>query len=434
MNERKGYNWRLINADVIDGLRALPDASIHCCITSPPYWGGIRDYGTGRWEGGSAECRHSPADTPKRRGEATSTLTGMNASGHPHAAYRGGACPRCGAVRVDQQIGLERTPEEYIAKLVAVFREVRRVLRSDGCLWINIGDVWADTTRRARRGIRRKDLIGVPWMLAFALRADGWYLRQEVIWHKPTAMPESVTDRPHRDHEQIFLLTKSARYFYDAEAVRQPGSPKTLTVTTSPRKGDGVESAGERRSLYMETNGGRYHPPGHNLRSIWSIPSEPLPDEHYAAFPTALPSVCIQASTSERGCCAVCGAQWRRITQRSGAGIGRSIYDHSIKSEQGRRATTPQAKAGRGYTIETLGWRTSCKCDAGDPVDCLVLDPFAGAASTGVSALRLGRRFIGIELSARYCEIAEHRLRETERNAVGDLFLPYQETQGELFI
>ena len=225
-------------------LDTLPDASVHCVVTSPPYWG-LRDYGTATWDGGSEDCDH--LRPVQRRNE------------RPKGAFHGGTddgdyarepqykdtCRSCGAVRVDSQLGLEATPEEYVASMVDVFRKVRRVLRDDGTVWLNLGDTFMSSggeraygssdngtgrgpgTRRhdvPRSGLKPKDLVGIPWRVAFALQADGWYLRSDIIWAKPNPMPESVTDRPTKSHEYLFLLTKSARYYFDQEAVREPFS------------------------------------------------------------------------------------------------------------------------------------------------------------------------------------------------------------------
>ena len=217
-------------------------------MTSPPYFG-LRDYGTATWEGGDADCDHAQ-EPPRFNGDKQ---THAEVSGHASKAESNGRthCHKCGARRIDAQIGLEASPDAYVAELVKVFREVRRVLADDGVIWINLGDSFAASGRgggggslqdgdvgtkvskeNSRRnpiaGYKAKDLIGIPWMLAFALRADGWYLRSEIIWHKPNPMPESVTDRPTKSHEQIFLLTKNQRYFYDADAIAEPVTDSTV--------------------------------------------------------------------------------------------------------------------------------------------------------------------------------------------------------------
>lgn len=250
-------NYQLIIGDCIDVLPRIPDGSVNCCVTSPPYFG-LRDYG------------------------------------------------------VDGQIGLEQTPEEYVTKMVEVFREVRRVLREDGTLWLNIGDSYANGGRKTRDtddklthrgmaarpadgvGVKPKDLIGIPWMLAFALRADGWYLRQEIIWHKPNPMPESVKDRCTKAHEQIFLLSKSPRYYFDSEAMKEDAVCTTGTVRFSNRRAAGmaVKASGNegresaRQDARKDTR---------NRRSVWSVATRPYKGAHFATFPPALIEPCILA-------------------------------------------------------------------------------------------------------------------------------------------
>jgi DNA modification methylase len=260
----------------------LADRSVHCCVTSPPFYA-LRDYG------------------------------------------------------VSGQLGLEPTPSDYVAATVGVFREVKRVLRDDGTCWLNIGDSyasdakWGGTTGgkhasglhgepigRLKRytGLKPKDLIGIPWRLAFALQADGWTLRSEIIWAKPNPMPESVTDRPTKSHEQVFLLTKHERYFYDQEAVREES-------TTEPHARGGIHAA---LGGPMDRNGHSQYDAAHqsriwggsgrNLRSVWSIASAPFSGAHFATFPLELAARCIRAGTSERGVCPACGAPWRRVVER----------------------------------------------------------------------------------------------------------------------
>jgi DNA modification methylase len=238
---------QIINADVLDSLRRLPDQSIQCCITSPPYWG-LRDYG------------------------------------------------------VVGQIGLEPTPEEYVEKMVEVFREVRRVLRDDGTLWLNLGDSYNGSggaggdyapgglkagqpkyPGRRISALKPKDLVGIPWRVAFALQEDGWYLRSDIIWHKPNPMPESVRDRPTKAHEYMFLLTKSGKYYYDADAVREP------CATSDHERGDGN---GPYRADHFNHN-----PLGRNRRDVWTIPTRPYKGAHFATFPPALVEPCLLAGS-----------------------------------------------------------------------------------------------------------------------------------------
>ncbi|GHV18306.1 methyltransferase [Clostridia bacterium] len=314
----------VVCADAMDGIRRFcPENAIDCCVTSPPYFN-LRDYG------------------------------------------------------VDGQIGNESAPEDYVSRLVEVFREVRRVLRDDGTLWVIIGDSYAgsgkggnpigregkqDTNKgtltiKGKKtptfdGLKPKDLIGIPWMLAFALRADGWYLRQDIIWHKPNAMPESVRDRCTRAHEYIFMFTKSPRYFYDNEAVaekavngdpRPPrGSKGALTENLGRRKQDGH---GRRHAGFNE----RYHSNEHapvttrNRRSVWTVTTKPLKEAHFATFPPDLIEPCILASSRPGG---------------------------------------------------------------------IVLDPFCGSGTVGLLAERHGREFIGIDINREYCELAERRINKS---------------------
>lgn len=335
----------IINIDCLQGLKELPDCSVNCCVTSPPYYG-LRDYG------------------------------------------------------VDGQIGLEETPELYVQKMTEVFREVRRVLKDDGTMWLNLGDSYAgsgkgmnsdgthskggkqDTNKGTTIGnlrgaivtneLKPKDLIGIPWLVAFALRADGWYLRQDIIWHKPNPMPESVTDRCTKAHEYIFLLSKSARYYYDAEAIRQPVADATIQrmsqqveYQVGSDRVPGKTNGNMKAVLKGRGSGNKERKPGtargcpegtgsnvcgsvpwkweetRNKRSVWTVTTKPFSEAHFATFPEDLIVPCIKAGCPEGG---------------------------------------------------------------------VVLDPFMGAGTTAVVAIKLMRRFIGFELNPDYCEMAERRI------------------------
>ena len=316
--------YKLIQGDCIEVLRGLEDESVQCVVTSPPYYG-LRDYG------------------------------------------------------VVGQIGLEQSPEEYVEKMVGVFREIRRVLRNDGTVWLNLGDSYwggkgqsahGDAERHIARlaagktinrpyqeigkmgetlnkdgeheTIKPKDLIGIPWRVAFALQADGWWLRSDIIWHKPNPMPESVKDRPTKSHEYMFLLTKSARYYYDAEAVKEP-SVYPDDDRKSRVNGDAKDFQREGNKLAF----GSQTYPTRNCRSVWTIPTQSYSGAHFATYPEKLVEPCIKAGTK-----------------------------------------------------------------AGD----VVLDPFCGSGTTGKVAVKLGRDFIGIELNPEYIELAKKR--------IGDAVLP----------
>jgi len=289
------------------------------CITSPPYYG-LRDYGTGKWIGGDENCSHkrdSKYSDKTITGHANKDLTVGD------AIYKS-VCPKCGAVREDRQLGLEETPEEYIKAMVEVFRCVWDVLEDDGTLWLNIGDSYYNyrpgkgqalvqqsvsnniqdlpqvCARRGNKleGLKEKDLIGIPWMLAFALRADGWYLRQDIIWHKPNPMPESVGDRCTKSHEYIFLLSKSRKYHFDHEAIKEPlkGEPETRDKNAEGYQAD--YSKGDRFSKGERVFGADGMA---NKRSVWSVPVKPYTGAHFAVFPSELIEPCILAGAPVGG-------------------------------------------------------------------------------------------------------------------------------------
>jgi len=327
---------RILVGDVRKRLAEIPDGSVQCCVTSPPYFN-LRDYGTASWEGGDPTCKH--VEVTAEQVARTSTL-GMLADGtgkklkKSNAAFRSkerlfrSKCGVCGALRVDAQIGLEKTPDQYVANLVGVFREVRRVLRDDGVCWLNLGDSHCGSTggkqgtsgQRADRtftaeglgcsgvsGLKSKDLVGIPWMVAFALRADGWYLRSAIVWDK-NAMPESVTDRPTHSYELIFLLTKSARYFYDRTAIAE-------RAVSTHSSGQGYERPA-RRTVGVGSPEPWEPTATRNARDVWRMTATPFPDSHFATFPTHLPKRCILAGTSGHGACPSCGTPWARVLRK----------------------------------------------------------------------------------------------------------------------
>lgn len=356
-----------------------------------------------------------------------------NGGGYPASApHRGGggrSCVRCGAVRIDDQIGLEASLDEYLERLVGVFGEVRRVLRRDGSLWLNIGDsyaggggYWPDAPSNRRRagmvtdgarrdgaftlgnmatfeartkarpnhtpdGFKPKDMLMVPARLALALQADGWWLRSDVIWHKVNGMPESVADRPASAHEHVFLLTRSARYYYDALAVREP-----------PANGDAA---------------------GRTLRNVWSLTNEPVADAHFATFPAELVERCLKAGASERGACSSCGAPWRRLVETSyephgaSARAGGDFAGERSSGDLAHGRFRPQEMAhGRATRVDTTtGWQPGCTC-AAEPGPSIVLDPFMGSGTTARVARAMGLRAVGIELNPDYCALAARRTRQ----------------------
>jgi len=390
---------RIIQGDCLAGLRTLPDESVHCCVTSPPYYG-LRDY----------QC--------------------------------------------EGQIGLEATPEAYVARMVEVFREVRRVLREDGSLWLNLGDSYAgsgpsgasyqsETTKRRAAGcgtdgafrvsktladrgltyakkkpippagLKAKDLVGIPWRVAFALQADGWWLRQDIIWHKPNPMPESVRDRCTKSHEYLFLLTKSQRYYYDADAVSEAATGRecgNVRPTKAGRRGDDKHriAANLHAIAAAETR---------NRRSVWTITTKPYSGAHFAVMPPDLVEPCIKAGCPDQ-CCSMCGAGYERITakqKRFESGSGRS--GNAIEGKQDLAASetnsTPDIRMGPVVSVQTLGWAPTCDCAASGIVAGTVIDPFAGSGTTLAVAAELGRNAIGCELNPAYIELAERRIKDS---------------------
>lgn len=367
-------NLEIKQGDCLEVLKTLPSQSINCCITSPPYWG-LRDYGTGEWIGGDPTCSHK---RDSKQSELTQTGH-RNLEGAVGDGIYKDKCKRCGAERKDRQIGLELTPEIYTQKMVEVFREVKRVIRDDGTLWLNIGDSYAGSgcgwgggslseksnhhmkvhgnenprkskDQRPPAGLKTKDLVGIPWRVAFALQADGWYLRQDIIWHKPNPMPESVTDRCTKAHEYIFLMSKSANYHFASEAIRED-AVTDLKNKILPRgtQAYGVAS-GETKSNPQRghINGYGYSEKGkRNKRSVWSVTVKPYKEAHFATFPKELIEPCVLA-----GC----------------------------------------------------------------PKDGTILDPFGGSGTTAEVAIENGRNALLIELNPEYIELAKTRISNTQTN------------------
>jgi DNA modification methylase len=443
----------VLEGHVIDRLRELPEESVQAVVTSPPYWG-LRTYGTAPqvW-GGDPAHSHAWESTPPRRRRDADDAGGDIQKGSNGASYeaQGGDRCSCGAWR--GEVGLEPTPDLFVSHVADVFDEVRRVLRSDGTLWLNVGDTYSthpvgltgDARWRASsiqgfrhrvgaeqagqfdkrvEGLKPKDLAGIPWMLAFELRRRGWWLRADVIWSKPNPMPESVTDRPARSHEYVFLLTKRGRYFYDADRVRQP-----LAETSVPRyqravdheeyfdparhkHGDGIQVP---MKILARAAAGVAARGTANLKSVWPIPVEPRPEAHFATFPEALVERCLQAGTSERGCCASCGTPWAREVRAEGGTIGSDwIPDKNLEHGKVERTYDAREKDGT-YRRVDLGFFPGCDCtpDQNPPppptVPCLVLDPFAGSGTTLAVARRMGLRSVGIELNPEYVALARRR-------------------------
>jgi len=305
---------KILQGNCLDKLKDLPEQSVNTCITSPPYWG-LRDYGTAEWVGGDSNCPHMR--TTKISKDTSTGHKAMFDQGNVvgDAIYKS-VCPKCGAIRKDKQLGLEDSPEEFVDNLVKVFREVKRVLRDDGTVWLNLGDSYSSggrttttnqtlrgdkdygvTRPKPSKGIKPKDLIGIPWRVAFALQADGWYLRQDIIWRKPNPMPESVKDRCTKAHEYIFLLSKQSKYYFDNEAIKEDAKfPQGPNSSNKIRKGVGDPK--------MQTRGGLHKigaNPKKNKRSVWTVTTKPFKGAHFATFPMDLIEPCVLAGCPKGG-------------------------------------------------------------------------------------------------------------------------------------
>jgi DNA modification methylase len=370
----------IIIGDVLDCLKEIPDGTIQCCVTSPPYFG-LRDYGTGRWEGGDPQCDHKSGRF--ERGGLSSKQASNSGSGGDEAVHE---CPKCGAIRIDQQIGLEQTTDEYISKMVAVFREVRRVLRGTGVCFINIADSYAGgggyfpespsnidgSKQSTNRGsiaidckrelglIKPKDMMLMPFRLAIALQEDGWWIRDIIVWHKPGPMPSSVRDRCTSSWEPIIMMAKSARYFADMESVKQYPANSTLSrlaQDVDSQDGSLRANAGGKTNGPMRAVG---EIGGANLRNVWKFSTEGTSDAHFACYPTELPSRCIKIGTSERGQCPHCGSPWERIVET----IRRPTRPGADTKVTGDSDTEGNRDPQRHVTeSRTVGFYPTCDCD-----------------------------------------------------------------------
>jgi len=334
----------LIHGDAKDILSQLPDESVHCCVTSPPYWQ-LRDYS------------------------------------------------------VDGQLGRESTPEEYIAKLVSYFSEVKRVLRRDGTFWLNIGDTYKRSDMKIP--YRNKNLLGIPWKLALALQDDGWNLRCDVIWQKSNVLPDGVKDRPTRCHEYLFLFTKKVfGYFYDYWATLEDS--KNITKGLQ-RFGARVQKGTMRhdQDRLFEHYGKR------NKRSVWTMPVSSFKGAHFATFPPDLIEPCILAGTSAKGCCSGCGSPYERILNKERS---KELVRYDIELCDGIQASQSDKYEEEIFRLKHVGWEPTCSCGISEIDNCVVLDPFSGTGTTGEVSLKHRRDYIGIEINKEYLNISNQRL------------------------
>jgi DNA modification methylase len=442
--------------DVREGLARLPDESVHCVVTSPPYWG-LRNYNLPPqvWDGRPG-CEHEWVMAERRpqsggQGDASAKqMSNAGTQGSVQQSVQSGTCSKCGAWLGHH--GLEPSIEMYVAHEVQVFREVRRVLRSDGTLWLNLGDCYAQgpsgqshnqendgsggnsawKTERSwstvSSNLKPKDLCMTPARVALALQADGWYLRSDIIWAKPNPMPESATDRPTKAHEYLFLLSKSARYFYDAEAIKERCESGPSNIR---KMEEGLDRIGGKHKILIDplsaasstTHIGQVRgvgdPAGRNRRTVWTIATESYSGSHFATFPTRLVSPCIQAGTSEHGVCGACGAPYTRVLEKQkppktvftkrGAPDDGFVYSGSVVDGEWRGHGSKLQAWLDEHPAKTVGWAPGCACGA-PTVPAIVLDPFGGSGTVGQVARALGRSYVLIKLSSRYARMAERRV------------------------
>lgn len=388
----------LYAGDSLTVLKELPSESVDCIISSPPYFG-LRNYQTATWEGGIKDCDHiANPNATKKMGNPEFNENRPSREATKTVGYYKDVCPKCGAIRIDKQIGIEKTPEEFVAKLVEVFHEAKRVLKPMGLLFLNIGDSYWGGGGTEHAKLKPKDLIGIPWAVAFALRNDGWYLRQEIIWEKLNPLPESVNDRCSRSHEHVFLLAKSRKYFFDNEAIKEP------TAESSRARQKSLDKPGEydKEGIVSETR---------NKRSVWSTAVSSSRSNHYASFPSNLISPMILGGTSEKGCCSQCGKPVVRMVETQNNWEERKARGEPIRHGTSGVSSFDVSVGGFESSSKTIGWEPTCDC--GKPfVPCVVLDPFVGSGTTAAVAKYLGRRYIGIDLKEEYLDISKNRLKQ----------------------
>lgn len=402
-------SYRLIRASAHD--TGLPSKSVHMICTSPPYYG-LRSYHGEQaieWE----SVRYSPM------------------AGLPPLIIPAMICG----------LGEEESPEAFIGHLILVMREMWRVLRDDGTCWVNLGDSYAGSggahthdhanpglSKSANRdgvahykldggrdkdkggnGIKPKDMMMIPARFALAAQADGWYVRQDIIWQKLNPMPESVTDRCTKAHEYIYLLAKSEKYFYDADAVREQaeyGRREWSNTNGNLRRAHNLANEENKKGLSSATVKGGDPTAGRNRRSVWTIATSPYPGSHFATFPPALVEIMIKAGSSAYGCCPSCAAPWKR-------NIEHHAHYEKRQHRDAPNGVMPQVDSSgwKPATVVDHGWQPTCNCDAGEPIPATVLDCFNGSGTSGKVALQLGRSYIGIDVSQEYLtDLAPQRM------------------------
>tara|TARA_R100001440_G_scaffold42673_1_gene62441 strand:+ start:1519 stop:2799 length:1281 start_codon:yes stop_codon:yes gene_type:complete len=413
-----------LQGDVFDKLKELDDNSIDCVVTSPPYWG-LRDYGTAKWQGGDLNCSHSYGRNT--RGGLTQFQKNNKGSFGDEAIKSGEHCKLCGAKRIDKQLGLEPTYQEHIQNIIELFRAMKPKLKDSATIWLNYGDSYAATVNGTKakdiknddRGfvdkpfstiqgsIKPKDLVMIPNRIAIALQDDGWWIRSEIIWHKPNPMPESTKDRPTSAHEKIWLITKSKKYYYDADAIKEPTKfPNAKANWTSKQRIERAKSL-NRKPVGNEINKKKYNGQSFkNKRNVWTITTKPCKEAHFATFPKDLIEPCVKAGCPEK-VCVECGKPqvkefYRKEKYNPGYG-----NQHTPKGTHKKIGGVYQKWLEENPPKITI--KPSCDCNKGFKSG-VVLDPFGGAGTTGIVAKQFNRTAILIELNSEYIKIAKKRI------------------------
>lgn len=433
-------SYEVFIGNCMDSLKKMADESVDCCVTSPPYWG-LRDYGGGGivW-GGEEECNHDWEGFTRPSENTRNNDNSLQLKSAYWTPQEQAFCTKCDAWF--GQLGLEPTPQQYVKNMVLIFEEVRRILKPQGTLWLNLGDSYCGTGHKGTEmkdkkhpegrngqvfavnkkidGLKRKDMVGIPWRTAFALQEAGWWLRQDIIWAKPSCMPEPVKDRCTKSHEYIFLFAKSEKYFFDHLAIKEPighhmerrierGS--TIVPSNKHTQEARMGKPESNQMFAKESTLQQIAANGRNKRDVWWVSPKPYPEAHFAVYPPDLIEPCILAGTSAKGCCSKCGKPYVRITE----GAEHDHVDFSDRNEKtgvGHR----HRKIGQKYanwrkknSHRTVGWEATCECDA-DVVPSVVLDPFGGSGTTAGVAIKHGRKAILCELNEEYASLIPSRI------------------------
>jgi len=457
----------ILQGNSLEVLKTLPSESVNMCMTSPPYWA-LRDYGTASWEGGDPNCNHKVGRATRTMTEKSNKQKGNIGSYGDEAVKNGEFCPKCGAKRVDKQLGLEQTFDEYINKLCDIFDEVKRVLRKDGTCWVNIGDTYYNVNnsmandgrvgftkeqkekfnysigsgkclicgkrtnkqfcskkclntmgndfRSQNRQLPSKCLSMIPFRFALEMVNRGWILRNTIIWHKPNCMPSSVKDRFTCDFEYIFFFSKNKKYYFEQqfEPLADVSIKRAEYGWNCDRANNSING---KNGVYTDKMGERFvNPNGRNKRAVWKICPKPFKEAHFAVYPEELCETPIKSGCPKE-VCKKCGKPKVIKIKSKGLPRDRNGPNVNIGSNQDGRMKISGSllKKWKQQNPDEIKIKPTCNCNAGFESG-IVLDPFFGAGTTGVVAKKLGRNYIGIELNPEYIEIAKNRIDKIPKN------------------